>query len=82
MKSKTWYLVQTIMFTLTNTSKVVAEKLQIKPEKVKKVFKEIFKIAYDEYAKSEERFQFKLTYLGKIYLHESKKSKNGERKQN
>ena len=69
------------MFTLTDTSKIVAKKLGLPYCRVVKIFNESMKIAYKKFVetKEEDRFQLRIPLIGKIYKYQKKK-KDGEKK--
>ena len=68
------------MLSLTDTAKIVAKKLNIPYCRVVKVFNGAMKIAYEKFVESDDRFQLRMPYIGKIYLYQKKrkKEKNGE----
>lgn len=68
------------MLSLTDTAKIVAEKLNIPYCRVVKIFNFSMKIAYEKFVESDDRFQLRMPYIGKIYLYQKKreKEKNGE----
>lgn len=69
------------MLSLTDTAKIVAEKLNMPYCRVVKIFNGAMKIAYEKFVESDDRFQFRLPYIGKVYLYKKrKKEKDGEKK--